>query len=423
MSTTDLIRNSTGAGLLMAMLSMLVVGTAGVTVMKVLDQSQRTVDRESHIMAYRQVVDTVRRKLYAGNTCTEFLGRRNASTPGIDLSLALDAASPGMEFELPMKFGETDTMIKEGFRTPSGVEISSVQLKVSSIERNGVRIPGDPIPKSAATGYIIINPDLQGMNVMRKDASGNYVNRNLFVKVFMYIEEVAGVRRLHSCYDPAGEANYCTVSLQGAYNPDPAVPPSRRCSPDLQCFNYKNGIVAASEPCPAPYVATPIGPSFKTCSWCNPDPAPVPAVAGAAYAASNELDLDLESFCDPGESGCTAGQEISCTSSGYSGLTDEQAREARALFEGNIALISNEDYAANDECLGYIPPEPPVPTPPTGGPTSPPPTTGRPVTIEDFPDADFNGDGFIDDGEMRRYMLMERKFGRERPRNPHEHMR
>lgn len=338
-----LIRNSIGSGMLLALAGTTTLIGAGYFISGLMSDNQKVITNDARIAAHIRLVDLVRRNLYEGRNCTAALG-------GKQINDALIAGGQGADIDLPITVGNTTALMQPGWRASSGTDIKSIKLKINNTARPEVRIHSETVDKVAAYATLTIEPDLRGLNVYKKKPSGEYVYKDLHIDLFLYYEVQGANKELFSCYGPSSEAAICTVALQGAYNADPSIDSELRCQPDLQCFNYKNGIRPAGSACPAPFVAKKVGSSMQTCSWCHPEPASIASLAFAGFGSSNELDLDL--VTDDGRS-------VDCSSSGYSNLSDEEAYDARqTYYDSNIGNLTPEQQAQYSGCLGYQPPEP-----------------------------------------------------------------
>ena len=351
------------------MMSMVALGGIAAYIAGVVGNSEKILRKNGRSEAYREIISMVRSNLYAGNNCTVALGRQG-TVKGAKLSEAFSASSEGDDVEIPMTIGQADLIMRPGWKSRHGIEIDSIKLKIDGPARSApVRIHGDPTPKSAAYATLYISPKNNVVNLKKQERDGTLLNTNLFIKLFVYYEEIDGERTVFSCADPTGEAAFCTTALLGAYNPDPAVDSALRCQPDVNCFNYKSGIVPSSSSCPAPYSKRSVGMGYASCTWCNPNPNPAGAVPTVGFVPPDEIDYDIQDESD---------REISCTSSGY-GLPPADEREARDMYIGNLSYLSQDQRNSHAGCLNY--------QPPTGGSTTPP--------VRDEPDDNCGRNGTI----------------------------
>ena len=354
----QLIRNAVGSGMVTMMAAMGALGGASFLVSEMMSGNDKVIKKDSGVEAYKQLVDLVRKNLYAGNNCTAALGKTN-SRSGIDLTGAILGTAKGSELTLALNIGDSSVVMAPGWRTKTGAQIKALRLKIDNVARPMIRFPGDPVLKNSAYATLYVEPDQKGINIYKKDASGKYIYDNLFIKLFVYYEDsLVGGKQLVSCFDPTSDAAFCTLALGGTYNPDPAVSSDKRCMPDLQCFPYKNGVIeklaGGNAGCPEDkdakgnylYKATQVGAKYVMCNWCNPDPAPIGSFLGLNFQASNALDLDLTD---------ADGNDLSCDANGYSGLSDVEAEDAYNEYGIDQSLLSPEQQAAYSACLNYNP--------------------------------------------------------------------
>jgi hypothetical protein len=381
-----------GSALLAVMMSMIALGGIAVYVSGVASNSQKVLHKNARSEAYREVISMVRSNLYAGNNCSLALGRRGA-TGGIKLINAFTPTTDGDDIQIPMTVGDTNLIMGPGWKSKHGIEIESMRLKIDGAARTApIRLHGDPVPKYASYATLYVSPKNNVANLKKQERDGTLLNTNLFIKLFVYYEEIDGERLLYSCSDPSGEAAFCTTSLQGAYNPDPTVASEFRCQPDLSCFHYKSGIISGSASCPSPYTRRAVGQNHATCTWCNPLVDPTGAVTVAGFIPPDEIDYDIED---------DTGRGISCSASGYE-LSPEDEREARADYIGNLGYLSTSQRNAHSGCINYQPPPPIVPVArdpvvvPTPTPTPTPTPAPTPVTPP-TPVAEPDPDEYLED--------------------------
>jgi hypothetical protein len=285
--------------------------------------------KDSRIVSYQLLVDTVRKNIYAGSNCTAIFGAtsplrtgnqrtliRNALgvitsgpidvlnlTDALDVETGVPPYNRGIEvLGLPLKIDDTVTVLEKGWRAKTGTSIKSMRLVVEKVlevpppyaGNRTVRYPasgGGSVSLRAVEAKFVIEPDHKGINVWAPE------NQKYWIKVYAYID---AANQIHSCYDPSSEAVFCTETMKGVYINDPALPADKRCRPDVGCFTYKSGVIPASEPCPdSDYVSTTIALGFKTCTWCPAERYPFPTgIAEILSPGIQEDYLDLDEFDD-----------------------------------------------------------------------------------------------------------------------------
>jgi hypothetical protein len=351
MPKMSIIRSQSGSAILMALFGMMALAGAAYIVAQTMSNSDKVLQHDSRRGSYRELVTLVRNHLYAGNNCTLAIGRKSGLEPGVALFGALlpGGLMSGDDISLPITInGVSETL--QPLWNRNGIKLKTIKLKIDGTARpQSVRIHNDLIPKTAAYATLAIVPENQSINILKQDASGKYEYEDLFIRLFVYYEEVAGEKRIYSCANPSGEAAFCTTALGGAYTHASDVSSELRCQPDLQCFQHKNGVVATGAPCALPYLSVPVGKTLQMCNWCHPVPLPGASVL-TGFDSINENDLDFET---------EAGQEITCSAEGYSNLSPEEAYELRQEYEGMIPFLPPDQQAVYVECLSYLPPEPP----------------------------------------------------------------
>lgn len=298
-----LIKNELGASMVLVALAISAVSAGGLMMAKMMASSQQGIVNDYRIQSYRQMVDSARKALYADLGCTQAMGR-TSSGPGIDLTTAISNPN-GADATIDVPMGGS-SILKLGAGEFPNLPISSVKIKVSpplsdtsGYIRDRVRIHGDAVPKVAAEMTIIVEPDVPGLNIYKKDpVTGNYIYEDLFIKLFIYYEPVGGTNRLYSCHNPAGDAPLCTLTQQGAFTLDPTLSSQLKCQPDVQCFVSKQGIIDTATACVAPYTTeNKLSETKKSCSWCSPTrPVWTPAqlVPHTSFVPYNDIDLELE---------------------------------------------------------------------------------------------------------------------------------
>jgi hypothetical protein len=365
------LKNQVGAGMMMAMMVMGAMGGAGMIIAEMFLNSQsKVLQRDARIEAYRHMVDLTRRNLYASNNCSMLLG---SGGDRLDITSAMGKPE-GAEIKLPLKLGPDNlTYLEPGWKSSTGTSIKAVHLKLMGQPlRAGpasVRIHNDPVPKVAQLAQIILEPDHRGVNIFKKNDDGSFVHENLFIRLMLYHETVDGQTRIHSCFDPASEAAFCTVGLRGAYNTDVSLPAMQRgCQPDLQCFTYRQGIMPLGSACPAPYTATQVGGGMQVCNWCHPQP--VPAGVGAILGAFSDIDQHVD--------------ELDCSSSGYAELTAQEEWETYQEHAPYLGYLTGDQYAAHASCLNYQPTPPPPPPQVAPTPVQEPDPNQEPIYDPDY---------------------------------------
>lgn len=385
MHVLSIIRNNRGAGMLMAGLALAALGAAGFMVAEMFMKSDEVLMKDTRTLAYRHLVDSVRRNLYSGNTCTKALGsamgsgRSVASAIGIPVTAKGPAGQP---ITMTMRLGLDDVNLEPGMKFPTGTSIKNVYLQKYKDGRfnDDIRLhPGTGAPAVLKAGYfnLIIEPDHKGLNVWNKDASGKYVNEEVFVKIFAYYDPTNN--QIYSCFDPASDAAYCTEIQKGAYFHDPATPPELRCQPDRVCFDYKGGILSPGEICPLPFTVTPVGgggnaypapaggstpAGIKMCQWCHPIPRPYSAADLAMFGLTADGG-DVEGTCSStgytGESSLDSYQMYAdgIDSSYFAGAGSSQdptlAATAAACSSQNQTCTDDPRYSPSGDVLAYGP--------------------------------------------------------------------
>lgn len=254
-----------GAGIILVLLVCSLIGAASLYLMDMNKVSEAKIASDSRVHSYQSLVKIVTNHLHTGNNCTNALG------VGKNISGAFNPN--GMSIELPLNLKMNPKILKapvgrDIWFLQGGTSVKDVLLYVNERVRAPVRL--EPVGSAlwvAAKGYILIVPGHSGVGIKLK--------RNNFYKIpiFLYYSISGGNQILQSCFDPAGEAYFCTMS-GGAYDYT-ATTEERRCQPDRTCFPYKAGIVNGAGSCPAPYTAMSIGylgSDLYLCDWCNKNP-------------------------------------------------------------------------------------------------------------------------------------------------------
>jgi hypothetical protein len=271
--------NDRGAGLILVLVVCSVIGAAAVYLMDLSKESEKKITADARVLSYNSLVTLVTNKLHSGTTCTDVLPKTN----GLDISSAFD--EDGMSVELDLKLNINPRILKkpncpictsqpnhkdcvtcpDRWYLQGGTSIKDVLLVVNERVREPVQLDIDNDPKLvAATGYILIMPNHGGVGFKLSR------NKHYKIPIFLYYERQGGQKIMRACFNPNGEALFCT-SIGGAYNWKEALPDNQRCQPDLTCFAYKSGI-STSQFCPPPYKRAPIGwtgNQLYLCNWCN----------------------------------------------------------------------------------------------------------------------------------------------------------
>ncbi len=294
-----IIRNQAGAGMLMAAMALGAIGAGAFMIGDMFIKNDEVLQKDSRVLAYRHLVDSVRKNLYAGNACTATLGSAFAgagrSVAGGLNDLSASAGPAGEQIPLmEMKLGNGNDLVKlePGMKLKTGTSIKAIYIQKVKDGRNGDQIRLHPevgAPANLKAGYfrIIIEPDHKGINIWKKDPQPDgtfkYVHESFFINIFAYYDDDSDM--IYSCYDPASDATYCTEIQKGAFDHRAVgtvgdITAELRCQPDRVCMQYKGGIQVAGSPCDAPYIATLIGggdtlaggSKLQTCTWCHPVP-------------------------------------------------------------------------------------------------------------------------------------------------------
>jgi hypothetical protein len=340
MSQMRIVRSQKGAGMMMAMMAAAALAGAGFLMGDLFLNAEDVLKKDSRIVGYQLLVDTVRKNIYAGNNCTAVFGKtsplrtsstrtlitdalgRVSSAPVdvINLAAALDgdnggeASAPayarGVEvMGLPLRIDNTTTVLESNWKAKTGTSIKSMRLIVEKIlklpspyttEVRTVRYPSGGTSENlkAVEAYLVLEPDHKGVNVWAPE------NKKYWIKIYAYLN---AANEIHSCYDPSSEAVFCTETMKGAYVNDPALPPEKRCRPDFGCFTYKSGVIPVGESCPdSDYRENKISTDFKTCTWCPSTAYTFPPTQGLTRFIGSIQDR----FLDFGEEG--GGPEVDC---------------------------------------------------------------------------------------------------------------
>jgi hypothetical protein len=330
--------------------------------------AQGVIKKDSRIISYQLLVDTVRKNLYAGTNCSDSLGGSGINlTEALDYATEISSNMPAFNrgvpvASLPVKLDDEIVTLKPGWMSKSGTSIKSIRLVfdkilmepenplVKRLVRYPTANPAAPLGLNAAEAYLVIEPDHRGINVWAPE------NKKYWIKIYTYFDKVANT--IHSCYDPTSEAVFCTETMKGVYVNDPALPAEKRCQPDMGCFTYMNGVISSTVICPSGYVEnflTAMNSSqvanqlpsdhtqLKTCTWCPAVPY-TPLVGTLLLGVDNALmdlsDIDLD---------CSAANP-------YAGLSEQEAWENYLEYRDLLSELSPEQRAPYAGCLNYVPP-------------------------------------------------------------------
>ena len=248
--------------------------------------SEQKIALDARVLSYQQVVKYVSNHLSAGDNCTVALKDTDISgafnPDGMSITLKLNAPKP---FNKPLKA----PVGRDVWFVNGGTSVKDVLLYVNERVRTPVRLAVNGSEEwSAAKGYILIIPGHPGVGA--RLARG----RQYRIPIFLYY--TASGKILRSCFDPGGDAFFCTV-MGGAYDAT-ATNVDMRCQPDRTCFPYKSGLVTNPGSCPTtpPYVASLIGfmgSDLYLCDWCNPNGIVPESKGGNYYKAHDPSPYEL----------------------------------------------------------------------------------------------------------------------------------
>lgn len=272
--------------------------------------SEQKIALDAKVLSYQQVVKYVANHIHAGDNCTK------AFQPNLNISGAFNPN--GMSVALDLKLPINPKVLKKPETVPpgqvprdvwfvhGGTNIKDVLLFVNERVRTPVKLatPGGAEKWTAAKGYILIIPGHPGVGA--RLARG----RQYRIPIFLYYTAAGNI--LRSCFDPSGDAYFCTV-MGGAYDATQTTNVDMRCQPDRTCFPYKSGIVNNPGSCPStpPYVASRLGftdgsmagasvlGDLWLCDWCNPNGMDEEFKGGNFYKAHDPSPYELQMGVQP----------------------------------------------------------------------------------------------------------------------------
>ncbi len=277
--------NQKGSSILLVMSIASLVGAAGFYFMSLSSDTEKKITSDARVVSYKNLVDVIKSELFVAGKCTKIFENENItnafSYDGISIKLDLQLKANPRVLKRPSA-GGADVWYLQG-----GTSIKDIRLVIN--ERVAAPLSFDlpknnPSPENlvAAKGYILIEPGHQGVGWK------NWRNKKKFrIPILVYYKiESPSIRRIHSCFDPFGEAYACTLR-GGIYNEDE----SPRCRPLKTCFETKGGTLSIQTPHPCEPHETPLffGASANqysyVCMWCN----------------TNSVNLIPADFCGPGK--------------------------------------------------------------------------------------------------------------------------
>lgn len=290
----------------MAMLIFVVVGTGAAYVMNKFKNTEKLVRKDTRVQSYKNLVNDLRSTLYTGNNCTELLTQFNPSvnmnnakfvirTYDLD-GLILEREEGGVPIRINTGHGNFPGPLEPGWprkylgadadRKDIGLETRIKEIRIKwrdpvDLVRDNVQLdlPAAPRPPKlkAVHATIQVIPAHGGINPLLPR------NKSLKIKILAYFNSATGA--LHSCYEPFGDAYYCTYLQKGAFNNSPGIPDNFRCEPDVNCYTKSfppTGLTSNPGNCPSTspsrYVPQSVGfrPSggsrvtpLYECNWCN----------------------------------------------------------------------------------------------------------------------------------------------------------
>jgi hypothetical protein len=280
------VSSQTGSAIILALVAVGIISSLAYYLMNLsVDTNKKIVD-DARVVSYKNLVEVVRSRIYSGKTCTQLLGNRSLPVDAFTVKRTQYGIQYGIRIELDLKLEMNKRVLRAPldpnpnsiawlnsiWRLKGGTSIKDVRLVVNERLRSPVvfdsTISGAPNVKMvAAKGFILIIPDHPGVGV------GLNQNSHYRIPIFLYYKGTGTNRKLHSCFDPVGEAFICTMTAFGAYDisqPDPLY----RCHPQRYCKPDRRGILTSGS-CTPPFVKKVIGFATPTtsrfiCEWCSP---------------------------------------------------------------------------------------------------------------------------------------------------------
>lgn len=372
--SNKLIRNEFGGGMMAAMMAFAALGAGALMMGDVLIKNDEVLTQDSRVIAYRHMVDSIRKNIYANNNCTAALRGQSIvpTTQSIfsrTLGIGRDLSSLRLEVNLTDKMetigaewkARTGTSIKEMklLRVPSPYDSGSTLNPLRmSVRPHAAATPG---PYYADQYYLVIVPDHKGINVFKlrdsNDPNSGYMFEDLFVKLLVIYDPVTN--QIDSCHNPASDAALCTQTLQGYFNFNSGLQSEMRCEPDAQCFNASEGIVDLGTSCQAPFQPVRVGATKQICSWCHPRPiiGNHPDVGRVTASTQQTFFFDGEEIDFEDEVECSVIERI--RDNEHAELkyetTDYQYNYLADVFGAAITEASDEAKAAVRACLIQVP--------------------------------------------------------------------
>ncbi len=354
MRTMRLIRNSVGSSMITMMVVMAALGGGGLLMNEMMMNSEKALRADAGVEAYKQLVDMVRKNLYSGNNCSATLGSLKGDSFSAKITDAVMNVKGTASIQMPMNIAGTQILMGKNFKAKTGIGLSDIKMTVDRIQRPSVRYLDGRPNQIAAFVTLFLEPDRKGMNIYRKNSAGDYVYDNLHIKLIVYYEDNGTSQSIKSCFGPSSDAAFCTVALNGSYDPAEADP-NKRCHPDVQCFYSKTGVTSPfTGTCSEPgYVATRVGGDSQLCSLCNKEPAAPSSLSSLIVKPANLQDWNFSE--DPNDT-------VKCDSTGYGTLSPVEQTEVFSEYGSQVNRFTASDQSAFSGCLGYQPPTPPTNT-------------------------------------------------------------
>lgn len=299
--------NENGVGIVLVLIVCSLVGAAALYLMDLTKASEKKIANDARVLSYQSLVKIVANNLHTGNTCSLKLGGRaingafTANGQSIELDLQLSMNRKVLRKPAPTPPGEPP---RDAWFLNNGTSIRDVLLYVNERVRTPVRKSNSGSPVwHAAKGYILIIPGHPGVGA--KLARG----RQYRIPIFLYYSKSGTNKRLESCFEPAGDAYFCTI-MGGAYDYT-ELNADRKCQPDRTCFPYKSGLVNNAAACPAPYVASKIGfnqsgagsptviGNIVLCNWCNQNTIQPEQKGGYYYVPRPLSPFEIQNGIEP----------------------------------------------------------------------------------------------------------------------------